>query len=147
MFSTIFIWLLFVEKIFWGWERFFFSRMLSSSRCFTLNLFDLDFLSISILFHLNTELFSLADILWLTFHPGELVTTFNKHKRPIISSKWNKKGDYLLSGSIDTTAIVWNVKSGELKQQFDFHSGVLAPLFYLDFSFYIITSYLARMMC
>ncbi|KAK4726194.1 hypothetical protein R3W88_031111 [Solanum pinnatisectum] len=56
---------------------------------------------------------------------GELVSTLNKHKGPIISLKWNKKGDYLLSGSIDTTAVVWNVKSRESKQQFDCHSGIL----------------------
>lgn len=40
--------------------------------------------------------------------------------------KWNKKGDYLLSGSVDRTAIVWDIKTGEWKQQFEFHSGKLA---------------------
>jgi WD40 repeat protein len=28
-------------------------------------------------------------------------------KGPIFSLKWNKKGDYLLSGSVDKTAIIW----------------------------------------
>lgn len=37
--------------------------------------------------------------------------------------KWNKKGDYLLTGSCDETAIVWDVKAEEWKQQFEFHSG------------------------
>ncbi|KAF3440210.1 hypothetical protein FNV43_RR18493 [Rhamnella rubrinervis] len=54
---------------------------------------------------------------------GELRSTLNKHKGPIFSLKWNKKGDYLLTGSCDKTAIVWDVKSEECKQQFDFHSG------------------------
>jgi len=36
--------------------------------------------------------------------------------------KWNKKGDYLLSGSVDKTAIVWDTKTWECKQQFEFHS-------------------------
>jgi len=81
--------------------------------------------------------------LLLTFHTGELVSTLNKHKGPIISLKWNKKGDYLLSGSFDTTAVVWNVKSGKSKQQFDFHSGVLLPLFCLNYSLYF-TSYLSK---
>ncbi|CAN4115138.1 unnamed protein product [Withania somnifera] len=54
---------------------------------------------------------------------GELVSTLNKHKGPIFSLKWNKKGDYLLSGSVDKTVVVWDVKFGECKQQFGFHSG------------------------
>jgi transducin (beta)-like 1 len=29
----------------------------------------------------------------------------------------------LLSGSVDKTAIVWDAKTGEVKQQFEFHSG------------------------
>ncbi|KAJ6847092.1 WD40 repeat-containing protein HOS15 [Iris pallida] len=45
-----------------------------------------------------------------------------QHKGPIFSLKWNKKGDYLLSGSVDKTAIVWDTKTWEYKQQFDFHS-------------------------
>lgn len=59
----------------------------------------------------------------LSFYPGELISTLNKHKGPIFSLKWNKKGDFLLSGSVDKTAIVWDVKTGEWKQQFEFHSG------------------------
>lgn len=54
---------------------------------------------------------------------GELRSTLSKHKGPIFSLKWNKKGDYLLTGSCDKTAIVWDVKSEEWKQQFEFHSG------------------------
>lgn len=57
------------------------------------------------------------------FYIGELKTTLIRHKGPIFSLKWNKKGDYLLSGSVDKTAIVWDIKSGEWKQQFEFHSG------------------------
>jgi hypothetical protein len=29
----------------------------------------------------------------------------------------------LLSGSVDKTAIVWDAKTGDVKQQFEFHSG------------------------
>ncbi|XP_051139450.1 WD40 repeat-containing protein HOS15-like isoform X2 [Andrographis paniculata] len=53
---------------------------------------------------------------------GELINTLNKHKGPIFSLKWNKKGDLLLSGSVDRTAIIWDAKSGDWKQQFEFHS-------------------------
>ncbi|KAK9678502.1 hypothetical protein RND81_11G215800 [Saponaria officinalis] len=54
---------------------------------------------------------------------GDLKSTLTRHKGPIFSLKWNRKGDYLLSGSCDKTAIVWDVKTQELKQQFEFHRG------------------------
>ncbi|CAH9131934.1 unnamed protein product [Cuscuta epithymum] len=53
---------------------------------------------------------------------GELMSTLAKHRGPINSLKWNKKGDYLLSGSMDKTAIEWDMKATEWKQQFEFHS-------------------------
>jgi transducin (beta)-like 1 len=46
-----------------------------------------------------------------------------KHSGPIFSLKWNKKGDLLLSGSVDKSAIVWDINTGEARQQFSFHSG------------------------
>ena len=70
-----------------------------------------------------------------SFIPGELVSTLNKHKGPIFSLKWNKKGDYLLSGSVDKTAIVWDIKTGEWRQQFEFHSGA--------FVFFVHCSYVS----
>lgn len=57
------------------------------------------------------------------------MSTLNKHKGPIFSLKWNKKGDYLLSGSVDKTAIVWDLKNGDWKQQFEFHSGIRLKVF------------------
>jgi len=53
---------------------------------------------------------------------GELKNTLVRHKGPIFSLKWNKRGDYLLSGSVDKTAIIWDAKSGEVQQQFEFHT-------------------------
>lgn len=55
---------------------------------------------------------------------GELRNTLVKHRGPIFSLKWNKKGDFLLSGSVDKTAIVWDTKTWECKQQFEYHSGI-----------------------
>jgi transducin (beta)-like 1 len=52
-----------------------------------------------------------------------------KHVGPIFSLKWNKKGDLLLSGGtydsqgVDKSAIVWDIKTGECRQQLNFHSG------------------------
>lgn len=56
---------------------------------------------------------------------GELKSTLSKHKGPIFCLKWNKNGDYILTGSCDRTAIVWDVRNEELKQLFEFHSGAL----------------------
>ncbi|KAL6073861.1 Transducin (beta)-like 1 X-linked receptor 1, variant 2 [Balamuthia mandrillaris] len=53
---------------------------------------------------------------------GVLKNTLNKHKGPIFSLKWNKSGTSLLSGSVDKTAIIWDAKTGDVKQQFEFHS-------------------------
>ena len=44
-----------------------------------------------------------------------------KHAGPIFSLKWNKSSNYLLSGSVDKTAIVWDAREGTVKQQFEFH--------------------------
>lgn len=54
---------------------------------------------------------------------GEIRNTLAKHKGPIFSLKWNKRGDYLLSGSVDKTAIIWDTRTGEVKQQFEYHTG------------------------
>jgi len=53
---------------------------------------------------------------------GVLRNTLQKHVGPIFSLKWNKKGDSLLSGSVDKTAIVWDPVTGNIKQQFEFHT-------------------------
>ncbi len=53
---------------------------------------------------------------------GSLRATLREHKGPIFSLKWNKSGSYLLSGSVDTTAVVWDATQGTVKQQFQFHS-------------------------
>ena len=49
------------------------------------------------------------------------VKTLTKHKGPIFSLKWNSSGKYLLSGSVDKTAIIWDARKGEVLQQFEHH--------------------------
>ena len=44
------------------------------------------------------------------------------HRGPIFSLKWNMKGDLVLSGSADTTTIIWDPETGEMRQQFELHS-------------------------
>jgi len=53
---------------------------------------------------------------------GQLQKVLQAHKGPIFSLKWNRKGDLLLSGSVDKSAIVWEGKTGDVKQHFEFHS-------------------------
>jgi len=60
---------------------------------------------------------------------GELQATLARHQGPIFTLKWNKNGDLLLSGSVDKTAIIWDAKSGEVKQQFECH---VAPTLDVD---------------
>ena len=55
--------------------------------------------------------------------PGKLKSTLEQHTGPIFALKWNKRGDMLLSGSVDKTAIVWDAKTGSAKQVFAMHTG------------------------
>ena len=59
---------------------------------------------------------------WTT--KGEPKLTLAKHEGPIFSLQWNKSGSYLLSGSHDMTAIVWDGETGEVRQQTRAHSGM-----------------------
>jgi transducin (beta)-like 1 len=53
---------------------------------------------------------------------GELKTLLSRHKGPIFSLKWSQHGEHLLSGSYDKTAIIWDTATGDVKQQFAFHT-------------------------
>ena len=55
---------------------------------------------------------------------GELQQTLVRHRGPIFSLKWNSDSSFLLSGSYDKSAIVWDEKNGEIKQEFNFHNGI-----------------------
>ena len=62
---------------------------------------------------------------------GSLVRSLARHSGPIFSLKWAKSNSsggssaprLLLSGSVDKRAIVWNADSGEVKQEFECHTG------------------------
>ncbi|XP_074375141.1 WD40 repeat-containing protein HOS15-like [Apium graveolens] len=63
---------------------------------------------------------------------GELRSTLRKHKEDVVSIKWNRKGNYVLTGSLDTTAIVWDVKKNDLIQHFELHSGRVLDIDWRD---------------
>ena len=46
--------------------------------------------------------------------------------------KWNKKGNYILTGSLDHTTIVWDAVTGDAKQQHEFHTGAVLDVDWLD---------------
>lgn len=73
---------------------------------------------------------------------GNLKQTLNKHEGPIFSLKWNNQGNYLLSGSADKTAIVWDTNTGEMKQQFFFHTGTASLPPFFSFLFLSFPSFL-----
>ncbi|KAJ1301467.1 hypothetical protein OPQ81_008724 [Rhizoctonia solani] len=53
---------------------------------------------------------------------GELFCVMTQHQGPIFSVKWSKTG-YLLTGSLDETAIVWDVEAGgKPKQRYCHHT-------------------------
>jgi transducin (beta)-like 1 len=56
---------------------------------------------------------------------GRLEHSLEHSEDPILALKWNKRGDLLLSGSIDATTVVWNVANEERKQTFSFHKGAV----------------------
>ncbi|KAF9179077.1 hypothetical protein BGZ51_007259 [Haplosporangium sp. Z 767] len=63
---------------------------------------------------------------------GQLRYLMSQHRGPIFALKWNKKGNYILTGSLDYTAIVWDATTGEAKQQYEFHTGAVLDVDWLD---------------
>jgi transducin (beta)-like 1 len=67
---------------------------------------------------------------------GALLYTLEGHKGPIFSLKWNKRGNFLLSGSYDQTIIVWNVSGGNgvgaIAHQFRHHQGPVLDVDWKD---------------
>ena len=53
---------------------------------------------------------------------GELKFKLEKHDGAILCLKWNKSGDLIATGSTDKSAIVWDINTGEARQDFHFHS-------------------------
>ncbi|KAG0289261.1 hypothetical protein BGZ98_003916 [Dissophora globulifera] len=63
---------------------------------------------------------------------GQLRYLMSQHRGPIFALKWNKKGNYILTGSLDHTTIVWDATTGDAKQQQEFHTGAVLDVDWLD---------------
>lgn len=61
-------------------------------------------------------------------YTGSLKCTLSKHRGVVFSLMWSPTNEYIVSGSSDETAIVWDVKAEEKKQLFAFHKGSLLNL-------------------
>ncbi|KAE8212075.1 hypothetical protein CF327_g4243 [Tilletia walkeri] len=61
-------------------------------------------------------------ILRLWTAQGELFLVMPMHSGPIFGVQWNRTGAQILTGSADGTAIVWDLSSGKVRQQFSLHS-------------------------
>lgn len=61
---------------------------------------------------------------------GQLIHTIREHEGPISALRWSRKGDQLLTGSVDCSAMVWECSptSLKLKQKVEHHSGPLLEL-------------------
>ncbi|KAI8346554.1 WD40-repeat-containing domain protein [Mortierella sp. GBAus27b] len=64
----------------------------------------------------------------------------SQHRGPIFALKWNKKGNYILTGSLDHTTIVWDASTGEARQQHEFHTGAVLDVDWLDNSTFATSS-------
>jgi len=63
---------------------------------------------------------------------GKLKLKLDKHTEPIYSLKWCYTGEYLLTGSRDKSAIVWDTNTGLVKQQFEFHKSATLDVEWRD---------------
>jgi len=94
-----------------------------------------------------------ADVTSLTWHPdgnilattsalehsifiwtvgGKLSSTLNGHEDLILSLSWNKKGEYLLSASIDKKCIIWDANNWQQVQVFSCHLGPVVDTDWLN---------------
>jgi len=60
-----------------------------------------------------------------------------RHTLPIFSLKWNHKGDLFLTASVDKTVVIWDSNTGEARQQYSFHTGIII-IYLLQYLFYYI---------
>ncbi|KAG8774711.1 hypothetical protein FRC12_001859 [Ceratobasidium sp. 428] len=67
---------------------------------------------------------------------GELFTVLTQHQGPIFSIKWSKDG-FLLTGSLDDSAIVWDVENGgKARQRFTHHRDGCLDVEWMDKDFF-----------
>jgi transducin (beta)-like 1 len=54
---------------------------------------------------------------------GSSQTTLNQHQGPVFAIKWNPKGTFLATGSVDMSTLIWDPQTSEVKQKLEMHKG------------------------
>ncbi|CAD6985879.1 unnamed protein product [Tilletia controversa] len=80
-------------------------------------------------------------ILRLWTAQGELFLVMPMHSGPIFGVQWNRTGAQILTASADGTAIVWDLSSGKVRQQFSLHSDSVLDVDWLTTSRIPASSY------
>ena len=70
---------------------------------------------------------------------GELVKTLTGHSSSIESVVFSPKGEYLASGSFDSTIGVWRVSSGELIKTLTGHSSSVSSVVFSPDGEYLVS--------
>ena len=63
---------------------------------------------------------------------GKLVHMLRGHVGPVFTIKWNKSGEYLLSGSHDKRTIVWSAGAGTVLKVFELHGSPVLDVDWRD---------------
>jgi len=63
---------------------------------------------------------------------GELKHTLERHGGTVFSMRWNPSGNFLLSGSVDKVAVVWDTTTGKVKQAFTDHTAAILDVDWRD---------------
>eukprot|EP00871_Galdieria_phlegrea_P003935 jgi/Galph1/4542/GphlegSOOS_G3181.1 len=63
---------------------------------------------------------------------GVLQTAVEAHTGPIFSVKWNRRSNFLLSGSVDKTCAVYDVTQNRVVKRFSFHTGPILDVDWRD---------------
>ncbi|CAG8478377.1 1594_t:CDS:10 [Paraglomus brasilianum] len=63
---------------------------------------------------------------------GDLRAVLEQHNKSILAIKWNNKGSYIATASMDKTAIVWDPNTANKRQAFDIHQDVVMDIDWLD---------------
>ncbi len=66
--------------------------------------------------------------------PGTTLIDYKKHTGDVYAVSWSPNGQYIASGSADTTVQVWNTSTGDTLSTYRGHAGLLNGVFSVDWS-------------
>ena len=54
---------------------------------------------------------------------GGLKATLTRHQGPVFAIKWSPNGSYLATGGVDSSVLIWDALTNEVKQELAMHKG------------------------